>query len=104
MVILCRRACKGPPARPKRAARSVAASRRVIGSPPCRRHCPPRVRRPTILCYPVDRHPTRVPSLLQITKEAPDDMSISWRKDPIVEDFFGTPVADPYRWLEDPNS
>ncbi|MDQ0190676.1 S9 family peptidase [Alicyclobacillus cycloheptanicus] len=31
-------------------------------------------------------------------------MSISWRKDPIVEDFFGTPVADPYRWLEDPNS
>ncbi|MDD2228175.1 MAG: prolyl oligopeptidase family serine peptidase [Candidatus Cloacimonetes bacterium] len=26
------------------------------------------------------------------------------RKEPIVEEFFGTKVADPYRWLEDDNS
>ena len=26
------------------------------------------------------------------------------RKDAIVEDHFGTKIADPYRWLEDDNS
>jgi prolyl oligopeptidase len=26
------------------------------------------------------------------------------KKDAVSEDFFGTKVADPYRWLEDPNS
>ncbi|MBP1771868.1 MAG: prolyl oligopeptidase, Serine peptidase, family, partial [Holophagaceae bacterium] len=26
------------------------------------------------------------------------------RKADVVEDFFGTKVADPYRWLEDDNS
>ena len=26
------------------------------------------------------------------------------RKNDVVDDYFGTLVADPYRWLEDPNS
>jgi prolyl oligopeptidase len=26
------------------------------------------------------------------------------RKDEVVDDYFGTPIADPYRWLEDPNN
>lgn len=36
-----------------------------------------------------------------------EDMKISYpevRKDTIVEDYHGTKIADPYRWLEDDNS
>ncbi|MFN7013461.1 MAG: S9 family peptidase, partial [Bacteroidia bacterium] len=41
------------------------------------------------------------------TDEVKNDISITYpatKKLDIVEDYFGTPVEDPYRWLEDDNS
>lgn len=29
---------------------------------------------------------------------------LPFRRDPVIEDYHGTKVADPFRWLEDPNS
>jgi prolyl oligopeptidase len=38
-----------------------------------------------------------------LTAQTPTSYPPTWKGD-VVDDFFGTPVADPYRWLEDDNS
>ncbi|HOX18090.1 MAG TPA: hypothetical protein PKW82_06505, partial [Spirochaetales bacterium] len=41
---------------------------------------------------------------METTPRRPAPRYPETRKDSTVDDYFGTPVADPYRWLEDDNS
>ena len=34
----------------------------------------------------------------------PSEYPPVWREDNVTQDFFGTIVSDPYRWLEDTDS
>ena len=53
-----------------------------------------------------EKHSTEKESALEIDPR--EEITINdypeVRKDTIVEDYFGTPIADPYRWLENDTS